>query len=556
MKYLNLVILTLLFAFYACNNKQNKVEKDLSVFIDSLENKVVPLYSGYNQASYEAAVSGSDEDYQKAMEYELKIAGIMSDPVLFKQLKSFKSSGKIQDELLKRQVGILYNTMLEYQIDPAKQARLIKAQSKLEQKFSTFRAVLNGEKISDNIIDSILINSTNSKELEAAWASSKEIGNAVEDDVIELVKLRNEIANDLGFSNFHEMSLKISDQDPEEVENLFSELDTLTSGAFAELKSNIDNYLSARDHVGKEELMPWHYQDRFFQEGPKIYNVDLDKFYKDHDVIEVVKKYYAGIDLPVDDIIARSDLYEKEGKNQHAFCTNIDRDKDIRVLANVRKNEYWTNTMLHELGHGVYDKYIDPQLPYFLHEPAHTFTTEAIANFFGRLATNPKWIMKNIGISKDEADSISNDVKNSLRLQQLVFSRWNQVMYRFEKSMYENPDQDLNKLWWDLVEKYQLLKRPQGRSNADWAAKIHIALYPCYYHNYLMGELLASQLNAYMETNIIGHKGACFTGHPEVGQYLKEKVFEPGARYYWNDMIEKATGEKLTAKYYAADFVE
>ncbi len=76
----------------------------------------------------------------------------------------------------------------------------------------------------------------------------------------------------------------------------------------------------------------------------------------------------------------------------------------------------------------------------------------------------------------------------------MVFSRWAQVMFRFEKSMYENPDQDLNRRWWELVEKYQLLKMPAGRDEPDWAAKIHIALYPCYYHNYLLGELLASQL--------------------------------------------------------------
>ena len=76
----------------------------------------------------------------------------------------------------------------------------------------------------------------------------------------------------------------------------------------------------------------------------------------------------------------------------------------------------------------------------------------------------------------------------------MVFSRWAQVMFRFEKSMYEDPDQDLNRRWWELVEKYQLLKMPAGRNEPDWAAKIHIALYPCYYHNYLLGELLASQL--------------------------------------------------------------
>ena len=148
-------------------------------------------------------------------------------------------------------------------------------------------------------------------------------------------------------------------------------------------------------------------------------------------------------------------------------------------------------------------KNIDMNLPYFLRTPAHTFTTEAIAMIFGRLSSNPYWLRDNAGISAKKLNASEQDVKNSLRLEQLVFSRWCQVMFRFEKSMYANPDQDLNKLWWDLAEKYQLLKKPEGRNNADWASKIHIALYPCYYHNYQLGELLASQLQAYINTHIL-----------------------------------------------------
>ena len=53
-------------------------------------------------------------------------------------------------------------------------------------------------------------------------------------------------------------------------------------------------------------------------------------------------------------MIARSDLYEKPGKSPHAFCTDIDREGDVRVLANIVPNEYWMGTMLHELGHSVY----------------------------------------------------------------------------------------------------------------------------------------------------------------------------------------------------------
>ena len=43
-------------------------------------------------------------------------------------------------------------------------------------------------------------------------------------------------------------------------------------------------------------------------------------------------------------------------------------------------------------------------------------------------------------------------------------------------------------------------------------------------------------------------------GNKEVGEWINSNVFSPGMLYHWNDMIEKATGEKLTAKYYQEEF--
>lgn len=142
----------------------------------------------------------------------------------------------------------------------------------------------------------------------------------------------------------------------------------------------------------------------------------------------------------------------------------------------------------------MYDKFADPTTPYLLREPAHIFTTEAIAMLFGRFATNPQRMQNVLHISEEEKQKIAGACFSTLRLEQLVFSRRAQVMYRFEKQMYENPDQDLNALRRDLVETYQMIKRPAGRNEPDRATKIHIATSPCYYHNYLLGELLASQL--------------------------------------------------------------
>jgi peptidyl-dipeptidase A len=427
-------------------------------------------------------------------------------------------------------------------------------ETEINKKYLNFRANINGKELSDNQIEDILKNSTSNSELQAAWEGHKLIGPVVAEDIINLVKHRNLIAQKLGFRNFHEMSLKLSGQEPDEVTAIFNELDDLTRDNFTQLKNDIDAYFSKLYKINPANLRPWHYQNRYFQEAPDIYPVDLDKYYASQDPVKLAASFYDGIGLNVDAILVKSDLYEKPGKNQHAFCTDIDRAGDVRTLDNIRPDSYWMNTILHELGHCVYFYYNDRTLPFTLRDAAHTFTTEAIANFFGRLSKNPKWMYKMGIISETEAENITENCRKSFRLEMLVFSRWAQVMYNFEKSMYEDPGQDLNKLWWDLVEKYQMIVKPEGRNMPDWATKIHVALYPCYYHNYLLGELLASQLYGYIAANITDNQS--FVGEKAVGTYLKEKIFLPGARYYWNDMIEKATGEKLTAKYYAKQFVQ
>jgi len=550
---ISLLILT------ACNSNHNKMEKELSTFIKHHEKQLIPLYIESAKMGYTASISGKKEDYDSAADLSIKLTKLYTNKQEFEQLKRIKDSGLIKDSVISRQLDILYLSYLGNQTDTDKLEEKIRMQSAIENKFAAYRSTVKNNQLSDNQVDSILRNSTNSAELEEVWKASKKIGEAVAPELTALVKKRNDIAKDLGFGNYHEMSLKLGEQDPKEVEALFDELDNLTREAFTKLKGEIDTYLSKRFSLPVSQLMPWHYQNRFFQEAPAIYSVNLDGYYKNVNIIDVASKYYSGLGLPVNDIIARSDLYEKNGKNQHAFCSDIDRNGDVRVLLNVRNDSYWMGTVLHELGHGIYSKYNDSALPFLLRDAAHTFTTEAIAMMFGRFYTNPYWIHDNLGISETETNKIADDCSQTLRLEQLVFSRWAQVMFRFEKSMYENPEQDLNKLWWDLVEKYQLIKRPPGRNAPDYASKIHVATVPCYYHNYLLGELLASQLYYHISEKVLrtAHpENESFTGKTEAGKFLVDKVCKPGMRYPWNTMIERATGEKLSAKYYARQFVK
>ena len=248
--------------------------------------------------------------------------------------------------------------------------------------------------------------------------------------------------------------------------------------------------------------------------------------------------------------MARSDLYGRPGKNQHAFCLSVGREYpyDVRVLANVRPDAYWMDTMLHEFGHAVYDRYINPRLPYFLRTVAHTCTTEAIALMMGSLSEEPGWLQKIGGVPGEELRGDLDALAARRRADRLVFSRWALVVFNFEKALYEDPDRgDLNSLWWDLVERLQLVNRPPGRDEPDWAAKIHVAVAPVYYHNYVLGNLISAQLRNYLETRVT--RGP-FYENEVAGRYLMEVFFGPGAREDWRDTVLRATGEPLSAGHF------
>ncbi|MBI5828890.1 MAG: peptidase M3A and M3B thimet/oligopeptidase F, partial [Chloroflexi bacterium] len=290
---------------------------------------------------------------------------------------------------------------------------------------------------------------------------------------------------------------------------------------------------------------PWHLGDRFLQSSPDTGEVEMYSLFADHDPVELALKTYDGLGMDVRDILARSDLYAREGKNQHAFCTDIDREGDIRTLDNLLPNHRWTETLLHELGHGVYNKHVDASLPWLLRQYPHLLSTEAIAITMGGLTYDREWLEQVLGIPAAEAARVAKAARAQERALRLIFTRWCLVMTHFERALYGDPEQDLDRVWWDLVKRHQLLTPPDGRAAPDWAAKIHVALVPVYYHNYELGTLVTAQLQHMLRRQVGG-----IVGRKQVGQWLMERFFKPGAREDWSGHIKTATGEPLNPQYF------
>lgn len=525
-------------------------EKQIVKFLEEQTEKIKPRYIALTHSYWNATTTGKKEFYEEYERRQKEIAKLFNNKENFEKIKEFIKS-QIGSELTKRQLKLLYSSYLGNQGDINLINKILEKSTALEQKFNTFRANVDGKELTDNNIKEILKREKDSKKLQGAWEASKKQGELVEKELIEVIKLRNQLAKSLGFKNYYTLSLEVGEQTEKEIIEIFNELNKSTAPIFKEVKKEIDNFLSKRYNT--KELKPWHYQDLFFQEAPEIYSFDLDKFYV-NSLIDKAEKFYSTIGIEVGDILERSDLYEKPGKYQHAYCMDLNREGDIRSVMSIKNNEKWMDTTLHELGHGVYWKYIDESLPFLVRDAAHTLTTEAIALLFGRNSKNISFIKK-FGDVEGEIDHLSEEIDKGLKIRELIFSRWSQVMFNFERELYTNPNQNLNKLWWDLVKKYQLVDF--SRDKADWASKIHFVSSPVYYHNYLIGELFASQINNHIAKNILKKdslKNLDYAGNKKIGEYLKSKIFSPGAIYKWDDLIEHATGEKLNPKHWVEEF--
>lgn len=527
-------------------------------FIARHDAKIKPLEIVANLAWWNANTSGKDEDFKKKEEAQNRIDEALADTKVFADLKAIHNANKqIDDPIVARCIEVLYLQYLEKQIDPAFLKKITALANIVEKKFNNFRAKVDGKEMTDSEVRKVLKESNNSQRRKEVWEASKKVGAEVEGDLKELARLRNEAARKLGFANFHALYLHLNEQDGPSIIKLFDELDALTREPFQRAKAEIDIRLAKNSNVAVDELRPWHYHDPFFQESPAVFEVSLDAPFKGADIMDICRRFYRGIGLPIDEVLSRSDLYERPGKSPHAFCTDIDREGDVRVLANVVPNEYWMSTMLHELGHSVYSsKNIPRQLPYVVRTEAHILTTEGVAMQMQKFSKSRPFLEK-MGLTVPDPAKFDETAAKMLRNELLIFSRWCQVMLRFEKGMYENPEQDLNKLWWSLVEKYQGVKCPEGRSAPDYGSKIHIVSAPVYYHNYMMGQLFASQVHHAVCREVFGGSPpdkVLYNDNPKVGEFMIKKVFVPGRTLPWNRLTKFATGDELNAKAFAADF--
>jgi peptidyl-dipeptidase A len=493
-------------------------------------------------AWWTASLSGRPADYQRMETADRAVNRHYARPATHNSLVRLADRVDL-DPLTRRR---LQRLRLAYR---AKQApveildRITSAEAEVQETYSTFRAKFDGHSATDNELEDVLRMSTDCQRVREAWEARKQIGPVVADDLRKLAHLRNEAARANGFADYWHAQLLLDELDPDRLVQTLEAVDRVTRQPFQAMKRDLDGHLARRFGIDARDLRPWHYGDPFFQETPEVFAPRADPLYAEHDVVRLAAETYRQLGFTnIDAILSRSDLYPRPGKNQHAYAVDIDREGDVRTFLNVEPNARWMSTLLHELGHTIYQDGIDrTELPFDLRDDPQGFMNEGFAMFCEQPSANPAWLSGMVGLDSAKATELGPRLSAQDTASLLAFVRWCLTIVHFERAFYADPDRDLNREWWDLEERFQEIPRASGRDAPDWAAKVHVATAPVYYHKYLYGRLFSAQLTRKMNADL----GGWWEGCPNSGDFIKRELFMPGARYAWPELVERVTGQPL-----------
>jgi peptidyl-dipeptidase A len=576
----------------ACNDAQSKTDKtdktataeaaviniapdkaQAIAFINDAEAKMAELSIESNRAEWiysnfitddTAALSAAVGEKVSAASVKFateaaKYANVQLDPVNARKLNILRSA-----------------LVLPAPLDPAKNTELAQISSELNGLYGKGKyCFADGKCMTQPELSSLMAESRDPVKLLEAWKGWREIAKPMRPLFQREVELANEGAKDLGYANLSELWRSQYDMKPDDFSQ---ELDRLW-GQVKPLYESLHCYV--RGELNKEYgdtvapttgPIPAHLLGNMWaQQWGNVYdlvapdNADpgydvtellAKKGYDEHKMVKQAEGFFTSLgfaSLP-ESFWARSLFVQPKDRDVvcHASAWDLDNLDDIRIKMCIQKTAEDFSVIHHELGHNFYQRAYKQQ-PFLFKNSANDGFHEAIGDTIA-LSITPSYL-KQIGLLEEVPDA-SKDIGLLLKqaLDKIAFLPFGLMIdqWRWKVFSGEITPAQYNQAWWDLREKYQGVKAPTERSEADFdpGAKYHVpGNVP--YTRYFLAHILQFQFHqALCET--AGDKGpvhrCSIYGNQAAGEKLN-KMLELGLSKPWPEALKEVTGkEAMDAK--------
>lgn len=483
-----------------------------------------------------------------------KYADVALDAVNSRKLNSLRSS-----------------LVLPAPLDPTKNAELASIASELNGLYGKGKyCFADGRCLTQPELSNLMAESKDPAVLLEAWQGWREIAKPMRPLFEREVELANEGAKDLGYADLSELWRSQYDMKPDEfsaeLDRLWDQIKPLYDSLHCYVRGEL-NEQYGDDVAPKTGPIPAHLLGNMWaQQWGTIYNSvapeNADPGYNvtellaknGYDEIKMVEQAEGfftslGFDALPESFWRRSLFVQPQDRDVvcHASAWDLDNLDDIRIKMCIQKSAEDFTVIHHELGHNFYQRAYKNQ-PFIFKNSANDGFHEAIGDTIA-LSITPQYLQK-IGLL-DTVPDASKDIGLLLRqaLDKIAFMPFGLMIDQWRWQVFNGtikPEQ-YNQAWWDLREKYQGVKAPIARTEADFdpGAKYHVpGNVP--YTRYFLAHVLQFQFHKAL-CDIAGDTGpvhrCSIYGNKAAGAKLNE-MLEMGASQPWPEALNVVTGTK------------
>lgn len=543
--------------------------EDARQFVDAAEARLLDLGIKANRAAWVQSTYIT-EDTQK-------IAADASEQFLTAAVDLAKQAAQYDDVAmspdLRRRLDLLKQLLTApAPSDPAKTAELARLASEMEAMYGQGKYCPEPQRCLDvEDIGRIMAESRNPNELLDVWKGWRTISPQMKPLYQRFVELSNEGARELGYPNTGALWRSKYDMPPDE---FAAELDRLW-GQVKPLYNSLHCYVrwKLNDKYGdavvpKDQPIPAHLLGNVWaQEWSNIYDVvkpknvvdpgyDLTSILKEkgvdeREMVRYGERFFSSLGFaPLPETFWERSLFVKPADRDvvcHASAWDVDEVDDLRIKMCIDVDAEDFRTIHHELGHNYYQRAYN-QLPYLFRNSANDGFHEAVGDTIS-LSVTPKYLVQLGLLDKEppaEADIalLLRDALDSVAFLPfgLLIDQWRWKVFSGEVT----PD-NYNDAWWDLREKYQGIRPPVARSEANFdpGAKYHIpANTP--YTRYFLARILQFDFHRALckAAGQTGPLNRCtIYGNEAAGQKLRD-MLALGVSKPWPEALAAVTGNE------------
>lgn len=468
---------------------------------------------------WRVAMNGSSDSlyfFEHLLEYTMAQADIR--PMVQKV-----ESGSF-DEETKRKARVLGDKAMRYVVDGRTPVAGLLDTLRSAAVGITF--TLDGARASRAVLDSIVANDPARSRREQAYRALRS-GTALADQLARLFRLRNQQARREGFNNYFNMVMSSRSYSLDEYRALLKQVDEATREPYQSLLTRLKTRLRV-DHVEPWDLEYAYREIRLAVDSRLGPEVILPLSLATFDSI--------GVSIYRLPIFLGGSVTSSDGVAPVSFTVRP--PHDLRVVGGVGSGHFALREMLAALGEAVYGCHIHQEELLF-RRPMEGAFGYSVGSFFRMFVDDPRWLTEFAGLGEQlTADFVA--ARRDLALMEL---RQLLLWQYFELEAYGDAGRDLNKVYWDLYEKYLLMSRHDDLS--PWASDPNLALAPGGYRDRMIGRLIAAQTWSYM----LKVNGTVIDNR-DTRSFLIQNYFRFGRLYGWPELVKRGTGESLNPAYY------